>query len=184
MTVEELRKHYPVLEKHEPTPVDVVDDGETLSSVEDGSVDFVIASHLLEYCQNPIGAVENHLRVLKAGGILYTIVPDKRFTFDSDRPVTTLEHLLRDYREGPAWSKRSHYEEWARLVTGKPEEEVERHANQLIDNDYSIHFHVWSQSEFLQLLLYCRDELSFPLDIELVQRNAGEVVCVLKKQVG
>ena len=62
--------------------------------------DFVIANQVLEHFQNPLLALQNMLRVLKPGGVLYLSLPDKRFSFDVDRPVTTVEHVLRDYRRG------------------------------------------------------------------------------------
>ena len=43
-------------------------------------------------------------------------MPDKRHTFDIDRPVTPIEHLFRDFDQGPDLSRRDHFEEWARLV--------------------------------------------------------------------
>ena len=61
---------------------------ESLATIPDGSQDFVIADHFIEHCQDPISALTIHFRVLKTGGILYMAVPDKRFTFDKDRPVT------------------------------------------------------------------------------------------------
>jgi len=182
MTVEQLREHYPELSGHALTRVDIVDDGETLSSVEDSSVDFVIANHMLEHCENPIGAIENQLRVLRPDGILYMAVPDKRFTFDRERPVTPLEHLIRDYEEGPEWSRDSHFEEWARLLDKVPEDEVAARARHLALSDFSIHFHTWTQAELLRLLVYCQGELRLPFEVEVVQRNTSEVVCVLRKR--
>lgn len=76
----------------------------------------MIANHFLEHCENPIKAFLNMLRVLRPGGILFLAVPDKRHTFDRDRPVTPLAHLVRDYEEGPGWSRKGHFEEWVRLV--------------------------------------------------------------------
>jgi SAM-dependent methyltransferase len=181
MTVEQLREQYPELAGYDLMPVDIVDDGETLPSVSDASVDFVIANHMMEHCQDPIGSLENHLRVLKPDGILYLSVPDKRFTFDRDRPVTPLEHMIRDYEEGPAWSKDSHFEEWARLMEKRPEEAVLTRARELAEIDFSIHFHVWTQTEFLQLLLYCQNDLRFPFEIELFQKNDTEIVSILRK---
>jgi SAM-dependent methyltransferase len=181
MTVEQLRGQYPELAGHDLTPVDILDDGETLSSVDDSSVDFVIANHMLEHCENPIGAIENQLRVLKPDGVLYMAVPDKRFTFDRDRPVTSLEHLVRDYEEGPAWSRDSHFEEWARLMDKVPEEGVAARARQIAETDFSIHFHTWTQEGLLRLLLHCRSELRLPFEVELLQRNASEIIFVLRK---
>jgi len=181
MPVNQLRQHYPELSEQNLVEIDIVDDGETLASVLDASVDFVIANHMIEHCQNPIFSIENWLRVLKPGGILYMAVPDKRYTFDCERPVTALEHLIRDYTEGPKWSKSSHFEEWALLVDKVPEPDVPVRAQFVAAINYSIHFHVWTQVEFLELLLYCRNNLSLPIEIELLQKNDIEFVCILRK---
>lgn len=180
MPVEQLRQQYPELSGYNLVEIDIVDDGETLASVVD-SVDFVIANHMIEHCQNPIFSIQNWLRVLKPDGILYMAVPDKRYTFDCERPVTSLEHLIRDYTEGPKWSRSLHFEEWARLVDKVPEHDVVARAQLVAEINYSIHFHVWTQVEFLELLLYCRRLLSFPIEIELLQKNDIEFIVVLRK---
>jgi SAM-dependent methyltransferase len=177
----QLRQQYPELSQYELVELDIIDDGETLVSVSDISVDFVIANHMIEHCQNPILSIKNWLRVLKPGGVLYMAVPDKRCTFDCDRPVTPLEHLIRDYTEGPEWSMCPHFEEWARLVDKVSENDVAAHAKFLAEINYSIHFHVWTQVEFLELLLYCQSNLYFPIEIELLQKNNIEFIVVLSK---
>ena len=182
MPAKQLREQYSTLSKFDMVEVDIVDDGETLSSVAEDSVDFVIANHFIEHCQNPIATLESHLKVLKPGGVLYVAVPDKRFTFDRDRPVTSLEHLIRDYEEGPTVSANSHFEEWSRLVEKVPKDEVRERAQHLAKIDYSIHFHVWTQVAFFELLLYCQSSLRFPFEIELFQKNDFEFVCILRKQ--
>jgi len=63
MPVEELKKQYPELSAYNLVEPDILDDGETLSSISDDSVDFVIANHMIEHCQKSL--VENFLRVLK-----------------------------------------------------------------------------------------------------------------------
>jgi SAM-dependent methyltransferase len=181
MSVNELREQYPELADCQLVEVDIIDDGETLFSIADCSLDFVIANHMIEHCQNPIGTIEQHLRVLKSGGILYMAVPDKRYTFDVSRPVTSLEHIIRDYTEGPQWSKLSHFEEWSRLVEKVPEENLSASVQQLISIDYSIHFHVWTEVEFLEMLVYCQKDLQFPFKIELLKENGAEFILILKK---
>ena len=144
MTTADLRKHYPELAQLPLVDTTVVDNGETLGTVADASQDFVIANHFLEHCQNPIRTLQNLFRVVRIGGVLYMAVPDKRWTFDHDRPCTTIDHLLRDYRDGPEWSKRGHFEEWTRLVNKRTDEAIVAQETQhLLNIDYSIHFHVW-----------------------------------------
>jgi predicted SAM-dependent methyltransferase len=182
MSVEELRQQYPELAEVNLADVDIIDDGETLAGTPDNSWDFVIANHMIEHCQNPIGALENFLRVLKPEGIVYMGVPDKRYTFDRDRPLTSLDHLIRDYKEGPEWSRLPHYEEYVRLVDKFPEEQVAGRMQHLLDIDYSIHFHVWTAETFPEFLEYCQKNLFFGFDIKLFQENFGELICILKKR--
>src|SRR5919204_5642917 len=120
--LEELREIYP---EHDWVQApDVVDEGERLEKFADESLDFVIANHMLEHVEDPIGAVETFLRVLRPGGILFLTLPDARYTFDGRRTRTTIEHLLRDHHEGPEVSRREHYEEIARIIDCVPEEQV------------------------------------------------------------
>ncbi len=177
----ELRDHYPELDDYEIVTPDVIDDGETLATVPDGTVDFVIANHMIEHCENPIATLENHLRVLRAGGIIYMAVPDRRFTFDRDRPVTSLAHLRRDYLEGPECSHAEHYREWAGLVEHVPAGEVERRARELDDLHYSIHFHVFTPGAFLELLSACRTEFGLPFEVEGLERNNHEFIVILSR---
>jgi SAM-dependent methyltransferase len=181
LSVSELRTHYPELD-HEPlVQVDIVDDGERLATIADSSLDFVVANHFLEHTQDPVGTLLNAFRVLRPGGVLYLAVPDKRYTFDRDRAVTPLDHLLRDFREGPQVSRRDHFQEWARLVERVPEDEVGRRAEQLMRQDYSIHYHVWTRREMLELLTAVRELFDLVLEVELTERILHEVVFVLRK---
>lgn len=182
MSVSSLRQQYPELALVNLVEVDIIDDGEALASVKNNSFDFVIANHMIEHCQNPIKAISNFLRVLKPGGIVYMGVPDKRYTFDLDRPLTSLEHLVRDYKEGPAWSKLFHYEEYIRYVDKVDESNFTERLNYLLGKDYSIHFHVWVPESFLELLQYCQQKLNFAFEIELFKSNDFEILVILRKR--
>lgn len=176
-----LRSHYGELADKPLVDVEVVDDGETLATQPDGSADFIIANHFIEHTEDPLGTIANHLRVLRAGGILYLAVPDRRHTFDAERQPTTLAHLRRDHDEGPAWSRAIHQEEWARLVDKVPPEEVEERVRVLERDDYSIHFHVWAPEEFAAVLRHARHEQHLPFEIEALQPNHHEFIAVLRK---
>jgi SAM-dependent methyltransferase len=160
---------------------DIVADGERLTTIDSASQDFVVANHFLEHCEDPIATLENMLRVVRPGGVIFLAVPDKRFTFDAPRPVTTIEHLERDYAEGPARSRMEHFEEWARTVVGAPAEDARQVATELLEADYSIHYHVWTQTELLALLVALQRDYGFPFDVELFMRNDVECIVVLRK---
>lgn len=190
MPVEELREEYPELAEWELTPVDVIDDGEVLGTIPEASQDFIVANHFLEHCEDPMGTIEVHLSKLKPGGILFYAVPDKRYTFDFRRPVTSLDHVIADHEQGPERSRRAHYEEWVRLVDDdatapSPEtnpDDSEPTADELEAARYSIHMHVWTQSEFLKLILDCRERFDEAFDIEAAARQPYEFVVVLRKR--
>jgi SAM-dependent methyltransferase len=183
MPVAELREHYPELAGEQLVDVDVIDDGETLSTVGDESVDFVVANHFLEHCEDPIKALLNMFRVLRPGGVLYLAVPDKRFTFDRNRELTSLQHLVDDYENGADRSRRGHYEDWARHVDEVDEDRVAAHADELLARGYSIHFHVWTADEVQQLLARVRDDFGAGHDVAQFVRNGHENVFVLRKRV-
>ena len=185
----ELRREYQTLADLDLVEVDIVDDGELLATIPDESQAFVIANHFLEHCEDPIGTIGTHLRKLRPDGVLFYTVPDKRFTFDFRRPVTPLEHMIADHEEGPARSRREHYEEWALLTPDVPEgqslEDFEAwaagHARDLEAEAASIHMHVWTQAEFLQLILHCRARFEDGFDIEAAVQIGPELVVVLRK---
>ena len=183
MPNEQLRRQYPEFDKTSLVNIDVVDDGEKLTQFPDAEVDFVIANHMIEHCQNPIDSIYNWLRVLRPNGVLFMAVPDKRYTFDVERALTPLQHVVRDYYEGPQWSRMAHFTEVV-AKAGQSDSEIAAAAQRLSDIDYSIHFHVWTQTEFLELLLYCRNDLSFNFDIEIFQKNGIEFIVVLRKGGG
>ncbi len=177
-----LRFQYPELNDVDLVQIDIVDDGETLASIEDGTLDFIIANHMLEHTENPLGTLRNHLRKVRDGGILYYAVPDKRHSFDVDRPLTTFEHLVRDDREGPAGSRRAHLEEWTRLVDRitRPDE-VEAKVRELDRIKYSIHYHVWDEPSFISFLDRAGHYLGHPFVVDHIEMNTTEVIAVLRK---
>ncbi len=182
MSLNDLKYHYPELKDLPLVNVDIIDNGESLCSISNGTLDFVIANHFLEHCQNPLSALSNMFRVLKKGGVLYIALPDKRFTFDHDRPVTSVAHILKDYNEGPDQSKVQHFEEWVRLVDKvKDIKAAQKEVDRLLEMDYSIHFHVWTQSEMLEMFLALKNELKISFDVEVCLKNEHEFILILRK---
>ncbi|MBO0767725.1 MAG: methyltransferase domain-containing protein [Solirubrobacterales bacterium] len=185
MSVPDLRHHYAELAALDLTPVDVIDNGETLETVPENSVDFIIANHFLEHCQDPIQTIGTHLGKLRPGGVLFYAVPDKRYTFDYQRDVTPLAHVIEDHEQGAEKSRSQHYWEWVRWVDSgdadpADDAELEQKAAELEAADYSIHFHVWTQQELLELFLHLRARFT-NFDLEAFRPNEIENIVVLRK---
>jgi SAM-dependent methyltransferase len=62
-------------------------------------VDYVVASHVIEHVPDLVGWLKEMHQSLREGGSLILIVPDKRFTFDVQRRVTSYEEVRAAYVE-------------------------------------------------------------------------------------
>lgn len=176
---------------------DIVDDGETLSKVGDYSQDFVIANHVLEHFEDPIKGFKNMLRVLKHDGILYLSLPEMRRSFDRTRVQTPFEHILKDYEEGPAWSRDLAYAEFAKVFAAQgmdkglfkksfgPDREAfeAQQAKALSDANFSIHFHAWTMDGMQDMFLRIKRQFKLAFETRLMLQNGDEVIFVFQKTV-
>ncbi len=111
-------------------------------------------------------------------------MPDKRYTPDISRELTTFEHLWNEYQEGTEKHRFSHFQEWAMSWNGlKDPVEIDRRALELMSQDYSIHFHVWTCDTFFDFLYRARTALNLSFEIEFFHFNKeeGEGIYILKK---
>jgi hypothetical protein len=115
--------------------------------------------------------------------MLFLAVPDKDKTFDRRRPATSLDHLVRDYQNGPEWSRFDHYLEWASLKENLPEERANAHARDLMAAEYRIHFHVWRKADFLSVLDYLRITLHQPFIVREAAQGRHEFIVILQKSL-
>jgi SAM-dependent methyltransferase len=172
LTTEQLRAQYPELGDQPLVPVSYIGDAHDLSAMGDGSVDFVIANHVLEHLENPIRALSEMARVLRGGGILYIALPEPRVSFDKHRRLTTVDHVLDEFRNGTAASREEHFRDWvdnveANMQDGHPKPDAEgreRRRRELLDADYSIHFHVWRPDTFMAFLVTACAEAGLELE--------------------
>jgi SAM-dependent methyltransferase len=111
--------------------------------------DFVVANHVLEHVANPIQALANLWAGLVEGGHLVVSVPDKAFTYDRPRPVTSFEHLLAEYFRGVTEVDADHYVEF--LAATSPEVWSDRAAFLAAlarAAERREHAHVWDSASF------------------------------------
>lgn len=157
---------------------------QTFEGVPDDGFDFVLSGHVIEHLPNPIGAIRETMRVLKPGGIFLLAVPDMRHTHDHARPVTTLEHFLRDEQDGGASTRLQAYEEHVRYVhplqyPAFSEEQISGEVQKISDAGMDIHFHTWTGPTFRGMLDAISDRIGFTIAAEVAVQN--ENIYALRK---
>lgn len=180
MPSDSLQKSFPEVEVKK-NPI-VIDSAETLATFKNESQDFVIANHVFEHCENPIGTWRNWVRVLKSNGIIYAAIPDKRFTFDKKRAITSFEHLIADDEIGPDGSLRSHYEDWFRNseLEGRPEPEVQKRVEEALKTRNNIHFHVWDFDAIVHMFSQIHAHVPGYKMLQIIE-NGWEVIVIARK---
>jgi SAM-dependent methyltransferase len=151
--------------------------------VEDGSLDFVVAAHVIEHTPNPIRAIVESYRKLRPGGQLVLVVPDKRRTFDKHRDLTTLEHLLLDFEKPDRQRDLENYLDFFRKAKRGPD--VEKRAKEAHAAGIDIHYHVWEPGSFHRMMQHIVDHFapfrSFELKPPVEDEHCLEFYMVARK---
>ena len=139
-------------------------DTEGLSQLESGSFDGLVASHVIEHVANPLEVLGEFYRVLRVGGKLLLVVPDRSRTFDAVRIPTPFSVPLAKYHAGVTEVDEASIREFCEAIYNQPPmhpREVRAWYNpRLLDaarlalhRRRSIHVHAWSPEEFASLLV-------------------------------
>jgi SAM-dependent methyltransferase len=159
---------FPELEGETFTKPDLVVDlnRDALGPVPSTSEDFIVCSHVLEHLANPLRAIDDFHRVLRPGGTLLILLPDRRRTFDKDRPPTELGHVVEHFEAGDVEVDDEHIIEFLANTGPFPEHLQEavadprRRASVLEPHrDRSIHVHCWTMEEFVPVIEYSIEAL-------------------------
>jgi SAM-dependent methyltransferase len=181
-TLDELRLLHPELVRPDSVPVDIVADVEDLSALPDDSEDFIIANHVIEHTEDPIGTIKGFCRVIRRDGHIFLAIPDQRESqIDQRRPLTTLSHLIQDHELGASFSRRAHYIEFAELVDGKSGQDLYLHAFASDQGNRTLHFHVWTAETFLEFMSAIISRYRLPLRIVVCVSNSVELLVVFRK---
>lgn len=128
-----------------------------LKGIPNNTYDFVLASHVLEHVANPLKAVKEWKRVLKKGGALLIIVPDKNRIFDHEREYTNFSHLLDDYNNKVTEKDSTHMSEIVILHDLYGEEITRMELLTRCLNNFSnrnMHHHVFNAELLEQIINY------------------------------
>ncbi len=152
----DLKREYPECARQIVCPHVIADAGRL--PLADGSLNFVIANHVLEHMPFPLATLRAWYRALGPGGVLIMKIPDKRYTFDVGRSRTALRHLIEEDLDPATFDRRLHFEDWVQHVGKRPagSEVLRDETDHLMDVDYSIHYHVWTDQDVRELIEYTR----------------------------
>jgi glycosyltransferase involved in cell wall biosynthesis/SAM-dependent methyltransferase len=129
-------------------------DKQGLAIFADQSYDFVIFNHVIEHIANPIKMLGELFRVTKIGGYVVLSAPDKDYTYDQPRPLTSFAHLLQEYQQDVTEVTEEHYLEFMRYV------EPSYYAAEQAEFQHFLarvkmrreHAHVWNSASFADFL--------------------------------
>ncbi len=86
-------------------------DGGNLNEIPDDSYDFVLSCHSLEHMANPLKAMQEWKRVIKNNAYVLLILPHMDKTFDRNRPLTSMSHLISDLENNTQENDSTHFDE-------------------------------------------------------------------------
>ncbi len=150
----------------EPTLADYAGDACSLPFL-DSSLDYVASSHVIEHVANPLAALCEWVRVLRHGGKIFAVVPDRRLTFDHSRPLTPAGHMLADFRNRVGQNDPTHIDDfvygvdWAQYSPQTAAADIARARDALAaryrsavarGEEINIHFHTFELESFAELI--------------------------------
>jgi SAM-dependent methyltransferase len=164
-----------------PPGTQYIVDAASLPSDLDGHYDLVFSSHMLEHTANPLRALYAWHRVLRPGGSLVLVIPDKHWTFDHLRPITEMQHID-DFEADRGEDDLTHVPEILRLHDLSRNWPVTR--EQLEDWAWRnpeirhMHHHVFDTGLVRQILEYCGFAVKklteqFPWHVVALARSAS-----------
>ena len=184
--LKELQRRNPDIPANQIVPPDIIGDSHELP-IPSGSLDFILASHVLEHLDNPIAALLEWHRVLVPGGRVLCVLPESRVTFDAGRPLTGLHHLLWDFVNAGSLVKYlsdlSHAAEYnLNRFDDLDVEEAIRRAASTLQESYDTHFHVWTFDTFREHIHTASVKYGLPFEIEEMVLGETEFSAVMRSR--
>lgn len=161
---------------------------DSMEGILDSSLDFIIAGHVIEHLPNPLLVLEKSWQKLKNKGKLVLIIPHRDYTFDKNRELTRLQHLIEDYDKPSKERDILHYLEFFSKAINfiKPIEEIYEVVKDVYENNaYDLHYHTWTEDSFKKMIEYFTNN-KFPFEMIwshdcLVHAEGNEFYIILEK---
>ena len=141
-------------------------DHDGLAQFADAIFDFVICNHVIEHVANPIKLIRELFRITRPGGTVILSAPDKDYTYDKTRPLTTFEHLWSDFENDVTENDDEHYMDFFRGAAPHVLEFDPVHLPYNIQRvrERREHAHVWDSNSFRAFVTETLRKLETPED--------------------
>lgn len=139
-------------------------DAVNLDKIQSGKYDFVLSCNNLEHIANPFKALTEWLRITKPSGLLFLVLPNKNSNFDHKRNITSIEHLVEDFKNNTSEEDLTHLEEILTLhdlSMDPPAGDFDYFRKRSINNfqNRCLHHHVFNMALLEQIFKYFNVEL-------------------------
>ncbi|RLA07414.1 MAG: methyltransferase [Gammaproteobacteria bacterium] len=151
-------------DKNQKPGTQYVSEASDLSVIPTEKYDFIISSHVIPHLANPIKALKEWVRVLKEGGHMLISIPHKDGTFDHRRPVTTLQHIIDDYKKDTQENDQTHIAEVLKLHDLKKDPAAGNFTNfkKRTENNHKnrcIHHHAFDADLVIKLMTHINGQI-------------------------
>jgi len=176
-----------VIARRQPHGRQFIGEASEMTEIQSSAYDFLLASHVLEHIANPLKALCTWIRVVGPEGTIVIVVPHRDGTFDHRRPITSLEHIVKNFAENVTENDQTHLQEILKLHdlsrdpgAGTRDAFIERAKN---NNEYrSLHHHVFNTELVLKLvdkaglrILYVDVELPYHICVACAPRPVSDL---------
>jgi hypothetical protein len=130
---------------------------------------------VLEHLADPLGHLAYWASLLKPGGVVAAVIPDKSGCKDYVFQESSLEELLREYEMGARTPTLAHYERWARFRMPRS------NAAEILASGRSIHVHFYTPKSMAAILERTYRKLGFRSFRITSEHNHKDFFVVLHK---
>lgn len=131
--------------------------------IKNDTFDFVYSSHCLEHSFNPIATLTDQIRIIKPNGIIYTVIPNKKHTYDKKRKSTLVSSLIEKFEKKIFYINEAEAFEIIKYSENHPlynkyqnsDEEIKKYAKEISASRGSLHHaHTFDQNNIIEILNY------------------------------
>jgi ubiquinone/menaquinone biosynthesis C-methylase UbiE len=142
---------------------------------EEASLDFIFSSHVVEHLANPLGHLAYWAKLLKPGGLVVAVIPDKDGCQDYAFAPSTVAEIMAEWEAGSMQVTIEHYRRWGKIqMPGST-------AEALMESGRSIHVHFYTPAFMANLLAQTVARLGFQRFTVTSQPNHKDFHVVLEK---